>query len=417
MTMKNHSPRPSTECQSPHADASSFEFKARGGDNDAAGAVENIDDAIDKLTMTGGCDSTSPSSKENVRPNSGKKRSWKKKNHRPGHNREAALSSALAATPATIPFESQLPSNNSNHNGRPILLKNKKAVVVEISPQDTIHIVAPRPILPGMDYNVIADAEGSLPCSINENAIASAVAVDADADAAAAATAAASGEYGRSMNQSKTSRSQRKSKKNQQRNKQRLTNESPTNSMITGEAAAGEDDFSTNAEGASVLALLGQYSYASHTSNDGSYDGYYYPHFSGTQMTMIDGDVHQQHHMQYNASSYSAMGSTPLTSYDGHHFAYNTYCPYDASSSAVTLGYCIPVTINGAVYYHQFGSAENAPYNYYPGYATYEMSTNQHPSSSHYYYTTHRPQTNESDPDHMRAPEYNPTENSYHEEV
>ena len=396
-----------------------------------------IDDAIAKLAMTeGGCkvvptesNSTSPSSKENVRPNSGRKKSWKKKSHR--HNREApsSSSSALASnTFASIPAESQI-SNCDSDIVRPLLLKNKKAVVVEISPQDTISILAvPRQILPSMDYNVAVDVVSS-PSSTNDDAI-------------AAEAAGGSGNRSRS----KTSRSnQRKSKKNQQRNKQYSMNEGPTNIVIAGVAAPAppppdveDGNFTTTTEGDNVLALLGQYSYASPTSNEGSCVGYH-PHFSEVQTMMMTGgdnnyqqyQHHHHHNGQYNSSNYTATDANiPTTSYNGHLGAYDIYCPYDATSSAVPLGYCFPVSINGAVYYQQFGPAESMPYYYYynnySGYSHYEMSTHQQqPSSPPYYsnnyYTDQHPQPNECTGDsgqmalNIQAPSYNPNENSFEE--
>jgi hypothetical protein len=448
--MKNHPPRlasPSTDFQSPLGGAPSSSpssFEARGGVSvqaaDANGnSAVKIDDAIAKLAMTeGGCkvvptesDSTSPSSKENVRPNSGRKKSWKKKSHR--HNREAPSSSlsALASnTFASIPAESQIPNCDSDIV-RPLLLKNKKAVVVEISPQDTISILAvPRQILPSMDYNVAVDVVSS-PSSTNDDAI-------------AAEAAGGSG----NRNRSKTSRSnQRKSKKNQQRNKQYSMNEGPTNIVIASVAAPApppppavdDGNFTTNTEGDNVLALLGQYSYASPTSNEGSCVGYH-PHFSEVQTMMMTGgdnnyeqyQHHHHHHGQYNSSNYTATDANiPTTSYNGHLGAYDIHCPYDATSSAVPLGYCFPVSINGAVYYQQFGRAESMPYYYYynnnySGYSHYEMSTHQQqPSSPPYYsnnyYTDQHPQPNECTGDsgqmalNIQAPAYNPNENLFEE--
>ena len=337
------------------------------------------------------------------------------------------------------------PNNNFE---RPPLLKNKKAVVVEISPQDKIPVpatVIARTILPSMDYDVVADAAGS-PLSTN-----------------AIATTAGGGDDGEGKNRTKSSRgSNKKSKKN--RNKQNhhhlSSNESLSNTMNTGvpavaAATTGAGEFATNAaDGASALALLGQYSYASPTSHEGSsYDGYhhhqhhYNAHVSGSEMMMTTGGEggyyhppHHDHHAQYPSSSGSSYNN------DQQQLPYygTYYCPYDATSTAqivnpgspastttipaatvMPIGYCIPVMMNGAVYYQQYGAAtENAQYYYHnhhhPGYSPQEMSTMDQHASSYYYYHHHNNnyhpnQPNEcTDPNTMmmalniHAPSYNP---------
>lgn len=400
--MSNQSSRPATpmaeyqpQCGAP---SSSGARNGNGGKNANANAdrdVDNLDDAIAKLTMTAGNavptnDAASPSSKENVRPNSGKKKSWKKKSHR---HRDAAA--ALAATTSTTPEQQN--SNNDNPNaGRAPQLKNKKAVVVEISPQDSIPIIH-RPILPSMDFQVPVDASGgggSPPSSTNDDA-----------------TAAAVGGSGSSSKSRNKPNRHRKQKKNQQlRNEQNVTNDGSWNGMNAGASTAGEIAFSTNPEGASVLALLGQYSYASPTSNDGPYNGYHHNYQS-------DGESYHHTHQynaqyQYGSSNYTAAAATTTTttsgsSYDGQHqLSYDTsYCPYDATSSAMPVGYCIPVTINGVVYYHQFyGSADNTSSYYYPDHSYYNYHTE---------YQSH-PNNDGADPNKMalniHAPAYNPNE-------
>ena len=269
---------------------------------------------------------------------------------------------------------------------------------------------------------------------------------------------ATTGDDGEGKNRTKSSR--KKSKKNRNRQNHQLSNESPSNTMNTNlpavaAATTGDGEFATNAaDGASALALLGQYSYASPTSHEGSsYDGYhhhqhhYNAHVSGSEMMMTTGGEdgyyhppHHDHHAQYPSSSGSSYNN------DQEQLPYygTYYCPYDATSTAqivnpgspastttipaatvMPIGYCIPVMMNGAVYYQQYEAAtENAQYYYHnhhhPGYSPQEMSTMDQHASSYYYYhhhnnINHPNQPNEcADPNKMmmalniHAPAYNP---------
>ncbi|KAL7437788.1 hypothetical protein ACHAXH_008830 [Discostella pseudostelligera] len=175
--------------------------------------------------------------------------------------------------------------------------------------------------------------------------------------------------------------------------------------MNAGAGAAGDDAaFATNPEGASVLALLGQYTYASPTSNDGSYNGYH--HNQQSDGESYHPPPHYNAPYQYDSLNYTAT-TTTATGYDGQHqLSYDTsYCPYDATSSAMPVGYCIPVTINGVVYYHQFyGSADNTSSYYYPDHSYYNYHTAYHS----------QPNNEDADPNKMalniHAPAYDPNE-------
>jgi len=330
------------------------------------------------MTMTEGNETPTnvaavSATKENVRPNSGRKK-WRKKLDQK-HRRAAAGDEGTTAAAGAIEgnHDGNQPKNSVEKkikNGKKLNLKNKKAVVVEISSQKT---PGRSPILPSMDYNA---AEASAPSS---------------------SSSPYSNEASPSGRVKKTRPNKNKKYPSRHRPKAK---KGEANHMNT-------DDFSTNAGGASVLALLGQYPYlgpsveGSHYPYAGpSVEGSHYPyagpsvdgHSSPGPQVMMSGD---NYHAQYDPSSLpstgiSSGGAIPSTyaghAYHGMQYSYPAPDMHPGATVMMAANYYVPVMThyNGAVYYNQQTGAAEYPA-YYAGYAPYgttEPSAHHHESTS-----------------------------------
>jgi hypothetical protein len=332
--------------------------------------IQKIDEAMTALTMTtwrgggsGGVPTElripSSNAKENVRPNSsGKKKHWRKKANQ-DHQRREADGDDVGPTTTTADgggVGNSAVDEATTKSVKALQLKTKKPIVVEISSshQPQKKTPAPRRILPSMDFRVAA-----APWSIDEDL--------------------ASNVCGDGGEKEKKARPKKNNKKQWRKKSQAARKE---------DASGGGMDFSTNAGGASVLALLGQYPYVMPSAFD-VYDGCT-PH-SCNQMTMAGGGEGYQRD-QYNPSNFSSVGILPPMLYTGHH-AYDEHYAYAAtvahviySGGAIVMpgGYYVPAIMNDqTVYYNQPNAAtsENAPYYHHPSYSPYPCEEAE-PSSS-----------------------------------
>ena len=360
-------------------DAQNVEYAQRGGgrpsspSDEAQGCdrgIQKIDDAMTMLTMTTGSGGSggvptelripsSSTAKENVRPNSsGKKKHWRKKaNH--DHQRREADGDDVGPTTTTTRMTADgggvrntaVDKATTTKTVKALQPKIKMPVVVEISSshQPEKKTPAARRILPSMDFQAAA-----APASIDE------------------------GDGGE-----QEKKSLKKIKRKQWRKK--------LHAARRGDASGGGMDFSTNAGGASVLALLGQYPYVMPSVFD-VYDGCT-PN-SCNQMTMVGGGEGYQHD-HYDLSNVSSGGLPPMP-YTGHH-AYDEHYSYAATvahvihpGAAIMMpgGYYVPAMMNDqTVYYNQPNAAtnaatnENAQYYHHPCYSPYACEAAD-PSSS-----------------------------------
>ncbi len=324
--------------------------------------VQMIKDAMTMMTMTGGgggmpAELSNPSAaKENVRPNfSGKSKKWRNKKANQDHPRPEADGDDIgssATTTASTTVES------TTMCGKAPLLKNRKPVVVEISSshQPQKKTPAARPILPSMDFRV--DAAIGIPPTSNNEAMRS---NSCDGD---------------NCEQEKKARPKKNNKKKWNNKKPQATKK--------GDLSGGGMDFSTNAGGASVLALLGQYPYVMPSAFD-IYDGCT-PH-SSNEMAMAGGSDGYQH-VQYDPSNYSGDGGIlpPAYPYDMHYpyAAAAAHGMYPCPTIMMPGVYYAPTMMNDqTVYYNQpnAGTNENLPYYHHSCRSPYICETSD-PSSS-----------------------------------
>ena len=403
MMMTNNRNQPAFPSVHHVDDAQNVEYAHRGGGRpsspsdeaqDRDRGIQKIDEAMTMLTMTTGrggasggiptelrIPSSSTASKENVRPNSssGKKKYWHKKS-----NRDQPRENDVGPPPTTTTRmtadggggvrNSAAADEVTTKNVKVLHLKIKKPVVVEISSSHQPEKKTPaaaRRILPSMDFQVAVAA----PASIDED-----VALNGC-------------DYGDGGgDQEKKAPTMKKNKRKQWRNKKMLA-------ARRGDASSGGGvDFSTNAGGASVLALLGQYPYVMPSMFD-VYDGCT-PH-SCNQMTMAAGGGEGYHHdHQYDPSNFSnGGGALPPMPYTGHHHAYDDeHHPYSATVAHVIHpgaaimtpgGYYVPATMmnDQTVYYNQPNVAAaneiSAPYyHHHPCYSPYACGEAADPSSA-----------------------------------
>ena len=386
-----------------HVDnAQNMEYAHRGGPSSPDAAqddrgIQKIDSAMTKLTMTGtGCgvvpaELSIPSAKENVRPNSsGKKKHWRKKASQDLQRHEAVGDDVGSTTTTTRTvadgggIRASTADEAMTKNGKALQLKNKKPVVVEISSSQQPQKKTPavRPILPSMDFEVAADAGGH-PASINEDL-----------------TSISCGDGGE------------QEKKPRPKKNKKLWRKKPQ-AAKKGDVLGGSMDVSTNAGGASVLALLGQYPYVMPSAFD-VYDGYT-PH-SCSQMTMTGaGESCQQ--AEYDPPNFSSIGAIlPPAPHAGHHAFY----PYAATAAhgihhgpmiMMPGGYYVPAMMNDeTVYYNQPNAVtnENVPYYHHACYSPYVRET-MDPS-----FSVHRYEGDDcrgKSPLNIYAPEFDPKEN------
>ena len=404
MMMTNNRNQPAFPSVHHVDDAQNVEYAHRGGgrpsspssdeaqDRDDRG-IQKIDEAMTMLTMTTGqgggrggggiptelrIPSSSTASKENVRPNSssGKKKHWRKKSNLQDQTRENDVRPPPTTTTTRMTADgdgggvrNSAADEVTTKNVKVLHLKIKKPVVVEISSSHQPEKKTPaaaRRILPSMDFQVAAAA----PASIDEDL---------------ALSGRGYGDGGGGGEQEKKAPTTKKSKKKQWgRNKKMLA-------ARRGDASSGGGvDFSTNAGGASVLALLGQYPYVVPSMFD-VYDGCA-PH-SCNQMTMASGGGEGYHHdHQYDPSNFLNGGGTlPPVPYTGHHHAYDDeHHPYPATVVMVPGGYYVPAAMmnDQTVYYNQPNAAAatneiSAPYyHHHPCYSPYACGEAEYPSST-----------------------------------
>jgi len=334
--------------------------------------MQNIDEAMTMMTMTGPNavpgEVVPVATKENVRPNSGgTKKKWRRKANK---NQRRVVGAANAEGPLTA-FG---PANDDNQvkntaaktkvkqDAEKIQLKTKKAVVVEISPQEKMPA---RPILPSMDDVVVDSFDSNSPSSNGSSN-------------------SGNGRNKKTLRPKKSKNSRRKPKA--KKGDHSVVESHHNNNNI--------DEFSTNAGGASVLALLGQYPYmhpmmpaeGSYNYNDGGSPS------SPPSSSGMNGD--NSYHPQYYDPTSSAAApqycasSTPSYTYQ-QVMQYPTYASSMPQMNQqqggattdimmpATAGYYVPIVMtqhNGAVYYNQ-QAADYPAYYQAPGYAPYGTTT------------------------------------------
>jgi len=424
--INNVAPVPQSPCGAP-----SSEIRKNEAENDDG--VANIHNAMAMMTMaednevpTNVAASAAPAAKENVRPNSGR-RKWRKKLDQKNRRAAAAVAAAgdeeMTTTLNTAMAGSAIKENHyignqiktlvekkaKNNNGKKLHLKNKKAVVVEISSQKTLLPVAAvrTPILPPrIDYNaaeVSADISSSLTSSNDELP------------------------SGSNSGRVKKSRSH-KNKKHPSRRRSK----SKKGDMNYNSVHATSNEFSTNAGGASVLALLGQYPYAVDPPAEISYDGSSSP--NSQVMMMSGGGDTSNYYVQYDPSTLPSPGNSSgggsgsviiPSMYSGQHAypngmqQYPTYTAPDTqqqpSSATVMMaaGYYVPVMMtnhnNEVVYYNQHTGATEYPV-YYSTYAPYGTALEQ-PSAAATARHQQHPVGTSSKTLNIDAPAFNPKDN------
>ena len=378
-------------------DAQNVEYAHRGGGRpsspsdeaqDRDRGIQKIDGAMTMLTMTtmttgrggsrGGVPtelripSSPAASKENVRPNSssGKKKHWRKKSNQdqPRENDVGPTTTTTTTTKTRMTADGGgvAAEEATTKNVKALQLKIKKPVVVEISSSHQPEKKTPaaaRRILPSMDFQVATAA----PASIDEDL--------------------ASNGCGDGGGEQEERAPMKKKKKKQWRNKK------PQAARRGDASSGGGMNFSTNAGGASVLALLGQYPYVMPSVFD-VYDGC--TPYSCNQMTMAAGGGEgYQHDHQYDPSNFSSGGTLPPMPYTGHRAYDDEHHPYAAAvahvihpGAAIMLpgGYYVPAAMmnDQTVYYNQPNAAtsESAPYYHHPCYSPYACGEAADPSSS-----------------------------------